>query len=261
MESVIEEWEQSEAYQRDVIEKLRPELQQALANVHDYKQFVQQIIQNMNVILETKYPALELMTKLDRATHEEAAIYWTAVLMDERLDAAYFLESPERIHEPREQRTFRLHGLVLKYVRIYQRRADQQGVTLNVRGISHASIRGNPRALSIIPQTLVDNALKYAPRETSVSIRFSEAAKTVTLEVESFGPQIRPPERKRIFDLFFRAEAARQATTHGTGFGLASAQNVARESGTEIVVSQSKERGPEKTFLTTFGITFDCAPS
>ena len=259
MDAVVDEFRESRTYQQEVVELLRPDLQMTLAQVHDYKLFVQQIIQNMNVILETKYPGLELNDKLERATHEEAALYWAAILMDERLDAALYLETPERILEPREQATFRLHGLVLKYVRVYKSRADRNGVAVNMAGTSWAEIRGNARALAIIPHTLIDNALKYAPRGTAISVRFHEASETVTLEVEGFGPKIEPEEASRIFDLFYRAEAARRMSSEGTGFGLASAQNVARAHDTEIVVKQTGQKGPDGTFLTTFGITFERA--
>jgi signal transduction histidine kinase len=259
MDAIITEFRESRTYQQEVIELLRPDLQMTLAQVHDYKLFVQQIIQNMNVILEERYPGLEINEKLDRATHEETALYWAASLMDERLDAALYLEAPERILEPREQGTFRLHGLVLKYVRIYKSRADRNGVAVRVAGESWAEITGNSRALAIIPHTLIDNALKYAPRGTTISVRFIEADKSVTLEVEGYGPRIEPSEVQRIFDLFYRGNAARRMSSEGTGFGLASAQNVARAHDTEIVVEQGDLGGPEQTLKTTFGVTFERA--
>ena len=89
--------------------------------------------------------------KLERATHEEAAIYWAASIMDEKLDAMMFLARLDRIHEPREQGRTRLHGLVLKYVRIYQSRARLRDISTVVLGESWGKIEGNTRALSIIP--------------------------------------------------------------------------------------------------------------
>lgn len=259
MDEVVAEFRVSRTYQQEVVELLRPDLQMTLAQVHDYKLFVQQIIQNMNVILETKYPGLEINEKLELASHEETSLYWAATLMDERLDAALYLEAPERILEPREQGTFRLHGLVLKYVRIYKSRADLNGVVVNMHGTSWTDVRGNSRALAIIPHTLIDNALKYAPRGTAISVRFVETREKVTLEVEGFGPKIEESESSRIFDLFYRGEAARRMSTVGTGFGLASAQNVARAHNTEIIVKQTERTGPEGTYMTRFSITFDRA--
>ena len=259
MDEIVEEWRGSKGYQQEVVEALRPDLQMTLAQAHDYKLFVQQIIQNMNVILENRYPGVELDEKLELASHEEAALYWAATLMDARIDAALFLDSPERILEPRERGVFSLHGLVLKYVRIYKSRAQQNGVRVVVDGESFSKTAGNTRALGMIPQTLIDNALKYAPRGTTIYVHFTEAMDSITLEVESYGPKLEPHEATRIFDLFYRAEAARAATSEGTGFGLASAQNIARAHDTEIIVKQTDRQGPNSTYLTTFSITFDIA--
>jgi signal transduction histidine kinase len=259
MDEVIREFRESKAYQQEVVELLRPDLERALSQIHDYKQFVQQIVQNMNVILETTYPGLDLEEKLQKATHHERALYWAAALMDEKLDAALFLEAPERILEPREHVLFRLHGLVTKYVRIYQSRADHQHVTVHIRGDSWARIHGNARALGIVPHTMIDNALKYAPEGSVVYVTFVEEGNTVTFAVESFGPKIESDEMPRIFDLFYRADAARQMSTEGTGFGLASAQNVAKAHDTEIRVEQTKSQGPNGTFETIFSIKFPIA--
>jgi signal transduction histidine kinase len=256
MDEAVREFRESKTYQQEMVELLRPDLERALSQIHDYKQFVQQIVQNMNVILETRFPGLELEEKLRRATHEETALYWAAALMDEKLDAALFLEAPERILEPREQGRFRLHGLVTKYVRIYKSRADQKRLSVRIVGDSWANIEGNARALGIIPHTMIDNAIKYAPAGSRVFVTFRESGNTVSLAVESFGPKIEASEAARIFDLFYRSEAARQMSSEGTGFGLASAQNVAKAHDTEIIVQQTDRKGPEDTLETVFSIDF-----
>jgi signal transduction histidine kinase len=257
MDEVIDEFRESKEYQREVVELMRPDLERTLGQAHDYKLFVQQVVQNMSVILETKYPGIPLDEKLDAATHEEAAVYWAAVLMDEKLDSALFLEAPERIHEPREQGRFRLHGQVVKYVRIYQRRADAKQVSITILGESWARIQGNGRALGIVPHTLVDNAIKYAPSRSKVVVRFTEREDRVALSVESFGPKIEDDEMSRIFDLFYRGRQARAKSSEGTGFGLAAAQNVAKAHEAEIRVTQTDRHGPEDTYLTTFTVEFE----
>jgi signal transduction histidine kinase len=256
MDEVVREFRESKTYQQEVLELLRPDFERALTQIHDYKQFVQQIVQNMNVILETRYPGLEFDKKLERATHHERALYWAAALMDEKLDAALFLEAPERIDEPREHGRFRLHGLVTKYVRIYKSRADNKQVTISMRGESWASIEGNSRALGIVPHTMIDNAIKYAPEGSRVFVTFLESGNTVTFGVESFGPKIEMEELHRIFDLFYRGQHAREMSSEGTGFGLASAQNVAKAHDTEIRVRQTERRGPGGTFETIFSVDF-----
>lgn len=255
-DAIIAEYRQSKGYQRDILKALKPDLEETLAQVHDYKQFVQQIVQNIDVLLESRFPGLPLEEKLDEAEHEEAAIYWAAVVMDEKLDAALFLESPERIHEKREWHRFRLHGLVLKYVRIYKSRADRKKLNVVITGDSWGEVRANTRAIGIIPHTLIDNALKYAPEGGRVEIAFEESAANITLSISSDGPRIRNDEKDRIFDLFFRGAAARRRFKEGTGFGLASAQNIATAHDTKIMVNQTEQPDKQGNYRTTFDVTF-----
>jgi signal transduction histidine kinase len=238
-DEVLAEYRQTEEYKRDVVELLRPDLQRTLGQVHDYKAFVQQIVQNIDVILETRFPGESIDEKLAKAEHEEAAIYWAAQLMDEKLDVALFLLNPERIHSLREDRPFRFHGLVTKYRKIYQRQADAKGLTFVQAGDSYASVDGNSRALAVIVHAFIDNAVKYAPAGSKVVLAFEETSDSVRLAIESLGPIIKPDERQAIFDLFVRGEEATRAFTDGTGFGLASAKLVADALGLQIGVDQS----------------------
>jgi signal transduction histidine kinase len=260
MDAVVAEYRESKSYQQEVVELLRPDLEKTLGQVHDYKQFVQQIIQNLNVLLEEQFPGLPIEEKLEQATHQETAMYWAALIMDERLDAALFLESPERIHEPREQGQHRLHGVVLKYLRIYQSRANDRQLKTAVIGESWGNVAGNTRALGIIPHTLIDNAIKYAPEGSRVTISLDEQDDAIVLAVESLGPKIGRDERSRIFDLFYRGEQAREKYSEGTGFGLASAQNVAKAHDTEITVEQDDNPGRGGAYRTEFRVSFDRAP-
>ncbi|MGH9307713.1 MAG: sensor histidine kinase [Acidimicrobiales bacterium] len=256
MDAVVQEFRDSKTYQQEVIDALRPDVRRALAQVHDYKQFVQQIIQNMNVILEERHPGLSVDDKLERSSMQEKAIYHAAVIMDEKLDAMLFLESPERIREAKDHRTLRLHGSALKYVRIYDSRAKRKGINLGIHGRTWGSVYGNVRALSIIPHTLIDNATKYAPTGTEVRVCVREDQDELELVVEGYGPKIDAAENARIFDPFFRGRAARALSSEGMGYGLASAQNIARAHGTEITFDQGADRGPSGTYWTAFAVRF-----
>jgi len=253
-DAVIAEYRTAREYQAEIIEKLRPEIQAALGQVHDYKEFVQQIVQNMNVILETRFPDEDFDVQLDKAAHEEVAIYWAARLMEEKLDAALYVMYPVRINEERDRSRFRFHGMVTKYRKIYQRRLQSKGLTFRLDGESRGYVEGNARAIAIIPHCLLDNAIKYAPAGTEVVIDFVEDRGFVTLKVGSFGPRIDEDERDSIFDLFVRGRHAGTRDREGTGFGLGSAQTVAKAIGTHIMVKQDSQKGPDDTFWTEFSV-------
>jgi signal transduction histidine kinase len=258
---IILDYKETAGYQTDIVEQLRPEIQEALGQVHDYKQFVQQVIQNLNVILGKRYPAPTVEEQLAQASHELQAIYWAARLMEEKLDAALFLIYPERIEEARDQKVFRFHGMVTKYRKIYERQMESRGLKLALEGeVRDYFILGNPRAISIIPHAFIDNAIKYAPRGTEIVLSFAETDDRILFSVRSYGPLIHTHEARRIFDIFFRGREAVKIDSEGTGFGLASAQAVAKAVGTEIKYRQEDKEGPSGTRWTEFSVAFDKAP-
>jgi signal transduction histidine kinase len=252
-------YRRSKGYQRDVVEQLRPELQRTFGQVHDYKQFVQQVIQNLDVHLDKRLPGLPMEEKVAKASHEETAIYWAARLMDEKLDASVLVLDPGQIADPAAQRVFRFHGLVTKYVRIYQRRIDERGIRLHELGGSFVDVRGNPRAIGIIPHALIDNAVKYASAGSEITISYAEDAQHVTFRVQSLGPRILEGERTRIFDFYYRGEEAQKVDSGGAGFGLAAAQLVAHAMDTNITVEQSSSPAAGGGYLTTFCVAFPVA--
>lgn len=256
---VIAEYRDTAAYKADLLELLKPDLRKMLAQIHDYKQFVSQIVQNINVVLERRAPGAEIDRKLAAAAHEEAAIYWAARLMEEKIQTALFLLDPEKISDPESIKVFRLHGCVLKYVRIYQSAFALKSVRVSVAGESYANVRANPAAASVIPHTLIDNALKYAPRGSHVEIEFSESESDVELSVSSYGPAIHTDERESIFDLFVRGREAKRIEPDGTGFGLYLSQLIAEALGTRIEVKQDRKAAQGDLQWTTFSICFSRA--
>lgn len=244
-----------EGFKRDFLENLKPEIQKNLAFLHDYKQFVARVKQNINVVLKTRYGSGDTDQLLSKALPSEVAIYWASSLMMEKLQTAFLLLHPERLQSG-GNRVSRLHGMVIKYVRIYQSSFDDKGIRVEVRGTSNGEIYGDPSALGVIPQTLLDNALKYSERGSKVVVEFKESAEAIVFSVTSFGPRIESDEASRIFDLFYRGRNAIKAQEEGAGFGLHLAQFVARSHSTEIIVRQDATR-TKLGFETCFSVQFN----
>ncbi len=255
-DEIIKEYVASAGYKHEVLEMLKPQFKEMLAQIHDYRQFVSQVVQNLNVILEKRSPSVDIEEKLRRASHEEVAIYWAARMMEEKLQTALFLLEPARLDDQRSHARFRLHGCVLKYVRIYQRSFEQKDIRVEVVGVSYGELIGNATAIGVIPHTFLDNALKYAPRGSNARVAFTESDTMLTLSVGSYGPRIMPDEQEQIFGLFQRGRHAIHAEPEGTGFGLYLAQLIAEKYGTTIRVEQDTKRVIGDRFWTTFSITF-----
>lgn len=253
--AAIENYIENEQYKTDFLASLREEIQKGLSFVHDYKQVNTQIVQNINVVIENRYVGQNLDEKLAKATREERAIYEASKFLDEKLNVAKFLMHPEWLDLPEECVHFRFHGIVLKYRRIYSPRFEEKGLDIRMHGMSYAEVLANALVTSVIPHTLIDNAAKYSPKGGKVEILTNDTGDAIRFEVSSFGPRILPEEKKKIFQPFYRAEAAKQVEEEGAGYGLYLAQMIAkRHFHTEINVEQEPQAAPGNVYWTKFHI-------
>ncbi|MDY0050808.1 MAG: ATP-binding protein, partial [Halothiobacillaceae bacterium] len=68
---------------------------------------------------------------------------------------------------------------------------------------------------------LVDNAIKYSPEQTSITIRFYRPPDQGTIiDLLDHGPGIPDSDKERIFDRFYRLDNGRSRDKGGTGLGL-----------------------------------------
>src|SRR5260370_26330725 len=72
---------------------------------------------------------------------------------------------------------------------------------------------------------LLDNAAKYAPTDTTISIKSLRDKDSVLLQIIDEGGGIPPAELESVFDKFYRAQK-RDHVRPGTGLGLAISRGV-----------------------------------
>ena len=77
---------------------------------------------------------------------------------------------------------------------------------------------------------LLENAVKYAPRDTAIIVRARREGDWLTIRVLDSGPGVPPAERERIFEPFYRP-AHTPSDVGGTGLGLSIARGLAEAQG------------------------------
>lgn len=107
----------------------------------------------------------------------------------------------------------------------------------------------HPPLLGELLDNLLDNAAKYSPPGTPVTIRLSRRAGDVSFRVSDLGPGIGPADLPHVFDPFFRAEAARLRGSPGVGLGLSVAARIAGVFGGRITVDGAPGRGAAFTVV------------
>ena len=88
-------------------------------------------------------------------------------------------------------------------------------------------VTGDLFALSQCLQNLITNAIKYGGSDRWIGIRAETVNSQIHIHVSDHGLGLEPQELPRIFDPFYRTEAAVNAQIHGTGLGLALAKSIA----------------------------------
>ncbi len=82
-------------------------------------------------------------------------------------------------------------------------------------------IQADPERLTQVITNLVDNALRYIPAGSRVTVAARPGSGGVELFVGDTGPGIPPEDLSHVFDRFWRAEKSRNRATGGSGLGLA----------------------------------------
>lgn len=71
---------------------------------------------------------------------------------------------------------------------------------------------------------VIDNAIKYGPRGSSITVRVQREGPGALIAVSDNGPGVPVELRERVFDRFFRVDASRTRHAGGAGLGLAIAK-------------------------------------
>ncbi|MBV9576977.1 MAG: HAMP domain-containing histidine kinase, partial [Chloroflexi bacterium] len=97
----------------------------------------------------------------------------------------------------------------------------------------------DPDRLQQVLLILIDNALKYTPEGGRVSVAVRSGARSATVEVADTGRGIAAEHLPRLFDRFYRADAARSRAAGGTGLGLSIARLLVEAHGGELTLSST----------------------
>jgi two-component system CheB/CheR fusion protein len=90
-------------------------------------------------------------------------------------------------------------------------------------------------------ENLLDNAIRYAPREGGVAIAAERVDGALELRVGNDGPPIAPAERERIFSRYYRSAAPRAGARTNRGLGLYFCRLAAEAHGGTIEVAERPE--------------------
>jgi signal transduction histidine kinase len=113
-----------------------------------------------------------------------------------------------------------------------------------------ADVKGDALLLQMMINNLLENAIKYSPKETSVLAILKKENGSVQLKIIDEGSGIADEEKKKIFSKFYRIGNEATRKTQGTGLGLYLCDKIARDHNADISVTNNIPRG--SNFTVTF---------
>jgi two-component system sensor histidine kinase KdpD len=101
----------------------------------------------------------------------------------------------------------------------------------------------DPYRVGQVVRNLLNNAARYTPEDTPISIRTRRLPGEVAFEVVDRGPGIPPEDLRRIFEKFGRGQIASQNYASGRGLGLYLSRRIMRGHGSDLVVESTPGQG------------------
>ena len=148
-----------------------------------------------------------------------------------------------------ESHTVNVAALVNGCVESARLKAESKGLHITVdmpEGIP--SIRGDAIQLGEVLQNLVDNALQYTPSGGRIDVTAYSNGHEVIFTVSDTGIGIPESDLERIFERFYRVDAARSREAGGTGLGLSIARHIVDAHGGRIWVESAIGQGSRFRF-------------
>ncbi|WP_091503134.1 cell wall metabolism sensor histidine kinase WalK [Microbacterium sp. cf332] len=138
--------------------------------------------------------------------------------------------------------------------------AESAGVALIRGGDRGLYVRGDVQVLSEAIGNLIANAIVYSPPASQVGVGVRASDDTVEIAVTDRGIGIPEDEQQRVFERFYRADAARSRRTGGTGLGLSIVKHAVQRHGGEVQLWSRQGHGSTFTVRLPAIPTPDGAP-
>jgi two-component system, OmpR family, sensor histidine kinase SenX3 len=123
-------------------------------------------------------------------------------------------------------------------------KASARGIELAASGTHGLCVLGDEDLLVTALRNLLENAVAYSPDKTRVVVTTRRAGRdAVEISVADQGIGIPERDLERIFERFYRVDAARSRATGGTGLGLAIVKHVTSAHGGKVTVVSKEGAG------------------
>jgi two-component system, OmpR family, phosphate regulon sensor histidine kinase PhoR len=131
--------------------------------------------------------------------------------------------------------------------------AQARNIELAVETSPALTVSADRYAIQQVFSNLIDNAIKHVPSGSKILLGAKQAGPSIEFYVRDFGPGIPYEHISRLFERFYRVDAARSREAGGTGLGLAIVKHIVMNHGGTVRVESELNHG--SIFYFTLPIT------
>ncbi len=152
--------------------------------------------------------------------------------------------------KPENQTVVDVTQMISRVMESQQELADRRGISLELLGKHRpVAMTTNKSMLEKIINNLISNAVRYNKDQGRVTIALHDERSAIRLTVSDEGIGIAPEDQDRIFEEFYRSDAAQRATNLGTGLGLSIVRKFVEEMGGQIELHSVPGEGSRFTLV------------
>ena len=211
----------------DVLNDMLARLQEAFVA---QQRFVGDASHELRSPLSNLRGALEVALRRPRSAAEYRETLEISLREVERLarlvDDLLLLERADAGQVIRQSSRCDLSSVAADAVTAHAPRAAEKHLQLTIDTPEATVVRGDPDRLRRVVDNLLDNALRYAPAGSSLSVSVRRDDREARLAVRDEGPGLSPEAQAHVFDRFYRADESRARESGGLGLGLAIAKAI-----------------------------------
>ncbi|XVX19710.1 sensor histidine kinase [Actinomycetota bacterium] len=150
------------------------------------------------------------------------------------------LQAADALHEPHLVDVERAVTEAVDHTKVA---ADARKIELVSSCQPGLAILGDHDLITTAVRNLIVNAINYSDADTRVAVTSRRVGELVEITVTDQGQGIPEGEQRRIFERFYRVDAARSRATGGTGLGLAIVKHICANHGGDVTVWSEEGRG------------------
>lgn len=177
----------------------------------------------------------EKQQKLISNTLQEANrlnILCNNILLAAQLDAGAYTSNKEEINF-----SDLVEGCIDDFITRFPKREVRELITEGLY------IQGETLLLQMLVNNLLENAMKYSPKESPIQISLHAEKNELILSISDQGVGIPDEEKKKVFDKFYRIGNENTRTTKGTGLGLYLCSRIVKSHNGYISVTDNQPQG------------------